>query len=259
MLAFGREVSNTFISIRLVTVPAATPHVAGLSHVVLCVSVFCGDGKVGTGGSGQQGREMLSLQAPPPRPRPSSVPMRPLHSSGEHNESRFEQPVVRDRRRRAHSRSVSRHRHRRARSPRRKRRTRTPAQSRQAGPLEPNPGSDGSATTASFTSPTLHATAQARAYVRSARMVSSAMQWPAAPFPPHPQPQQFTRPSDAQPEQRPPMQGSQAPQPDTDTTSAQNGRPSAGVEAGRKRPIFFSATTSSNCEQSSVGTGCKVI
>ena len=135
---------------------------------------FCGDGKVGTGGSGQQGREMLSLQAPPPRPRPSSVPMRPLHSSGEHNESRFEQPVVRDRRRRAHSRSVSRHRHRRARSPRRKRRTRTPAQSRQAGPLEPNPGSDGSATTASFTSPTLHATAQARAYVRSARMVSSA-------------------------------------------------------------------------------------
>ena len=58
---------------------------------------------------------MLSLQAPPPRPRPSSAPMRPPHSSGEHNESRFEQPVPRDRRRRAHSRSVSRHRHRRAR------------------------------------------------------------------------------------------------------------------------------------------------
>ena len=56
---------------------------------------FCGDGKVGTRGSGQQGREMLSLQAPPPRPRPSSAPMRPLHSSGEHNESRFDQPVVR--------------------------------------------------------------------------------------------------------------------------------------------------------------------
>ena len=81
---------------------------------------FCGDGKVGTRGSGQQGREMLSLQAPPPRPRPSSAPMRPLHSSGEHNESRFDQPVVRHRRRRAHSRSVSRHRHRRARSPRRR-------------------------------------------------------------------------------------------------------------------------------------------
>ena len=68
---------------------------------------FCGDGKVGTRGSGQQGREMLSLQAPPPRPRPSSAPMRPPHSSGEHNESRFQQPVPRDRRRRAHSRSVS--------------------------------------------------------------------------------------------------------------------------------------------------------
>ena len=40
MLAFGREFSNTFISIRLLTVPAATSHVADLSHVVLCVSVF---------------------------------------------------------------------------------------------------------------------------------------------------------------------------------------------------------------------------
>ena len=80
---------------------------------------------------------MLSLQAPPPRPRPSSAPMWPLHSSGEHNESRFEQPVVRDRRRRAHSRSVSRHRHRRARSPRRRRRSRTPADRRQAGPSPP--------------------------------------------------------------------------------------------------------------------------
>ena len=95
---------------------------------------FCGDGKVGTRGSGQQGREMLSLQAPPPRPRPSSAPMRPLHSSGEHNESRFEQPVVRDRRRRAHSRSVSRHRHRRARSPRRRRRSRTSAERRDPVP-----------------------------------------------------------------------------------------------------------------------------
>ena len=103
---------------------------------------FCGDGKVGTRGSGQQVLEMLemlSLQAPPPRPRPSSAPMRPLHSSGEHNESRFEQPVPRDRRRRAHSRSVSRHRHRRARSPRRRRRSRTHAERRQeqTGPSPP--------------------------------------------------------------------------------------------------------------------------
>ena len=131
---------------------------------------FCGDGKVGTRGSGQQRREMLSLQAPPPRPRPSSAPTRPLHPNGEHNESRFDQPVVRHRRRRAHSRSVSRHRHRRARSPRRRRRSRTPAE--RTGPSPP-PGSDVSATTASFTSPALHAAAQARAYVRSARMVSS--------------------------------------------------------------------------------------
>ena len=78
---------------------------------------------------------MLSLQAPPPRPRPSSAPMRPLHSSGEHNESRFEQPVARHRRRRAHSRSVSRHRHRRAPSPRRRRRSRTPAE--RTGPSPP--------------------------------------------------------------------------------------------------------------------------
>ena len=100
---------------------------------------FCGVGKVGTRGSGQQGRDMLSLQAPPPRPRPSTAPMRPPHSSGEHNESRFEQPMTRDRRRRAHSRSVSRHRHRRARSPRRRRRSRTPAVGRQeqTGPSPP--------------------------------------------------------------------------------------------------------------------------
>eukprot|EP00439_Symbiodinium_sp_Y106_P000425 s10455_g1.t1 len=42
------------------------------------------------------------------------------------------------------------------------------------------------------------------------------MQWPAAPFPPHPQPQQFNRPADVQPEQRPPVSAGQpSAQPDT--------------------------------------------
>ena len=143
---------------------------------------FCGDGKVGTRGSGQQGREMLSLQAPPPRPRPSSAPMWPLHSSGEHNESRFEQPVVRDRRRRAHSRSVSRHRHRRARSPRRRRRSRNPCRQTSggtqspAGQLEPSPCSDGFRHHGLFylTSTTCRHPGKSICTLRPARMVSSA-------------------------------------------------------------------------------------
>ena len=202
-----------FFSVRLVTVLAATSHVAGLSHVVLCVSVFCGDGKVGTRGSGQQGRDMLSLQAPPPRPRPSSAPMRPPHSSGEHNESRFEQPTPRDRRRRAHSRSVSRHRHRRARSPRRRRRSRTPAERRQeqTGPCPP-PGNWHPAPAPQFPPPRpllphqhyMPPPRQEHMYAPPG-WFPAHMQWPAAPFPANPQPQSslkgqrmFNRSSDLQ-------------------------------------------------------------
>ena len=136
---------------------------------------------------------------------------------------RFEQPMPRDRRRRAHSRSVSRHRHRRARSPRRRRRSRTPAVRRQeqTGPSPP-PGNWHPAPAPQFPPPRpllphqhyMPPPRQAHMYAPPG-WFSAHMQWPAASFPPHPQSQQFKRPADVQPEQRPPVQGSQAPQPDT--------------------------------------------
>ena len=131
---------------------------------------FCRDGKVGTRGSDQQGRDMLSLPAPshlapPPRPRPSTAPTRLPPPSGEHNT--------------------------------RERRRSEPAQTQaQIGPISPSntqesnscsktSGTNGtqspaapvpqfSATTASFTSRALHASSSASSYGSSARMVFNA-------------------------------------------------------------------------------------
>ena len=162
---------------------------------------------------------MLSLQAPPPRPRPSSAPMRPPHSSGEHNESRFEQPTPRDRRRRAHSRSVSRHRHRRARSPRRRRRSRTPAERRQeqTGPCprraigtQPRLRSFRHHGLFCLTSTTCRLLGKSICTLRQdgfQRICNGQLRL----FQRIHTAKQFKRPTDVQPEQRPPVQGSQAP------------------------------------------------
>ena len=190
---------------------------------------FCGDGKIGTRGSGHQGRDMLSLPAPshltpPPRPRPSTAPQAfrlPPQS---------EERGPRERRRRA--RSNTRARERSSRSPRRRRRSRTPTarHHEQVGPSLPPgnwvPGPNPQFPPPQPVSPHVFQPMQPPGdYMPPPRQAhleappgsfSTYWQWPAAPFPPHPQPQQFNRPPDTRPDMgRPQMPGNPASRPDT--------------------------------------------
>ena len=190
---------------------------------------FCGDDSAGTRGSGRQGRDMLSLPAPshltpPPRPRPSTAPqafqLPPRGGERGH----------RERRSRAFSNSRARER-----SPRRRSRTPRARRQEQAGPSLP-PGEWGPCPHPHFQPeqfpPPQHVSPQAFQplqppghYMPPPRQAhleappgsfSTYWHWPAAPFPQHPQSQQFNRLPDPGPNMgRPQMQRNKSSRPDT--------------------------------------------